>query len=116
LPQTATVPVSRDEMLAKIRSNIERFGHHIYVVAGKQSPRFAYTIGVSATKGAELILAGAAIYYKEDVLDILNTLPSMTTPGLVDGASMEVGSLGRFSLRKVDPSWAGELILGALDY
>ncbi|MGB6387419.1 MAG: hypothetical protein WBE45_20310 [Terriglobales bacterium] len=47
--------------LNRIRENIARSGHHIYVVSGGATPRFVYTI-VSESIGVELILAGAILY------------------------------------------------------
>ena len=53
----------RERALEVIRENIACSGHHTYVVsAGGQTPRFAYTIGVSESIGVELILAGAIFY------------------------------------------------------
>ncbi len=50
----------RKQALDRIRENIAREGHHIYLVSGgAATPRFAYTIGVSESIGVELILAGA---------------------------------------------------------
>jgi hypothetical protein len=112
MPGSAT----RDGMLRKIQSNIERFGHHVYLIVGKQSPRFAYTIGVSPPKGAELVLAGAATYSDEEVKQILDAAASREAAHLVSGSSIEVDALGAFSLRKVDGSWAAVLIRGAIDY
>jgi Domain of unknown function (DUF4262) len=106
--------ISREAMRERIRSNIEKHGYHLYLIAGKQVPRFAYTIGVSPAKGSELILAGAAIYSNEDLNKIIEDLVSL--PNLAAGSSMEIDSLGTFLLRKVDGSWSGLLALGALDY
>ena len=49
----------KKQALDDIRENIARSGHHIYVVSGGQTPRFAYTIGVNESIGVELILSGA---------------------------------------------------------
>ena len=47
----------RKQALDQIRGNIARGGHHVYVVSGGATPRFAYTIGISGAIGFELILA-----------------------------------------------------------
>jgi len=110
--------ITRDAMLEKIRSNIKRYGHHVYLVVGKRSPRFAYTIGVSPVKGAEVVLAGAATYSNEDVKRIIDAVVSTESSALVEGFSMEVASpgLGKITLRRVDSSWAKIMMRGALDY
>lgn len=110
--------VTRDVMLERIRSNIARFGHHVYMVAGKQSPRFAYTIGVSPVKGAELVLAGATIYSNEEVKQVIDAIASNEAANMGGRQLMKVNALnlGVFSLREVDGSWAPILIRGALDY
>jgi hypothetical protein len=44
---------SRKEALSCIRDNITRSGHHIYLVSGGATPRFAYTTGVHESIGVE---------------------------------------------------------------
>jgi hypothetical protein len=67
----------RERALEVIRENIACSGHHTYVVsAGGQTPRFAYTIGVSESIGVELILAGAIFYMKDDLVTIINEIPA----------------------------------------
>ena len=59
--------------LADIRENIARSGLHIYFwFRVARLHRFAYTIGLSESIGAELILAGAIFYMKDDVRKIVN--------------------------------------------
>jgi hypothetical protein len=98
-----------------IRENIARNGHHIYVVSGGATPRFAYTIGVSESVGVELILAGAIFYMKDDVLKIINDVATQSK-AQHDREVFKVIGLGSFTLRKVHVSWATEFMLGALDY
>jgi hypothetical protein len=107
--------VKRKATLNQIRENITRSGHHIYVVSGGATPRFAYTIGISESIGIELILAGAVFYMKDEVLRIINDIAGhlKTQP---DRRVFEVTELGSFILRKVDGSWATEFMLGAFDY
>ncbi|MCK4743626.1 MAG: DUF4262 domain-containing protein [Sulfuriflexus sp.] len=104
-------------MTEEIRSNIANTGHHIYLIMGGSTPRFAYTIGVSKVVGFELILAGAAFYSDDDVSNIINaiTVKIRSTNNWPD-LKIEVESLGSFSLRKVDPSWGRKLMLGVLDF
>ena len=102
-------------MLAKIRTNIKRCGYHVYIIAGKQAPRFAYTIGVSPRVGAEIVLAGAAIYTNSEVKQIIDAMVARPA-NLTDGAQVDAGHLGCFTIRKVAPSWATHLVLGAIDY
>ena len=45
----------RQQALNNIADNIAKFGHHTYVVMAGNDPRFAYTIGISASLGFELI-------------------------------------------------------------
>jgi len=103
--------------LAQIQSNVARYGHHIYLIPAETVPRFAYTIGISANKGAELILAGASFYSAEEVTHIINTVAA-NFPSQADWRKLtfQVESLGTFSLRKTELSWTNELLLGALDY
>ena len=101
--------------LDRIRENIARSGHHVYVVSGGATPRFAYTIGVSESIGVELILAGAIFYMKDDVLKIINDVATQSK-AQHDREVFEVIGLGSFTLRKVHVSWATEVMLGALDY
>jgi hypothetical protein len=108
--------VSRDSMLERIRSNIERYGFHLYVIAGGQAPRFAYTIGAGPTKGAELILAGAALYSQQEVAKIIEAILSRMPRLSSDGSAVEIGALGSFSFGEVDSSWASTMALGAIDY
>lgn len=108
--------IARDETLARIRSNIERFGHHVHLITGARAPRFAYTIGLSPSSGAELILAGATFYSVEEVKRILDSLVARGAVNLLPGATVNIDSLGAFALRSVHQSWAIELILGAVDY
>lgn len=104
--------------LEKIRENIARTGCHIYVVAGAAAtPRYAYTIGVSESIGAELILAGSSFYVNDDVAPILNAIAAQLNPQLDwEAMKFEVAEQGSFILRKAHSSWATEFMRGALDY
>jgi hypothetical protein len=106
----------RERALEVIRENIVRSGHHIYVVSSAgQTPRFAYTIGVTESVGVELILAGAIFYMKDDVVKIINEiLPQMKAQPACE--VFRVDGQGSFTLREVHSSWAQELLLGAFDH
>jgi hypothetical protein len=107
----------RAAALELIRSNIDRFGCHVYLVTAEAIPRFAYTIGVRETVGAELILAGASFYSAEQVKLILNEAarlaPSASSPQQL---SFQLESIGSFSICDVHSTWARALMLGAADY
>src|SRR5579864_1023121 len=106
----------RKEALDRIRENIARSGHHIYVVSrGAAIPRFAYTIVVSESIGVELILAGAIFYMFKDVMQIVDNIAAHLKTHR-DQESFEITDLGLFTLRKVHGSWAAKLMLGAFDY
>lgn len=110
-------PAKRRRALEHIRENIEKFGHHVYVIAKGVSPRFAYTIGLSQSNGFELVLCGAAYYSIDEIPDIVNAVAKEFRDA-VDPLSIqiEVPEMGRFTLREVHSSWTQELLLGALDY
>ncbi|HEY4118456.1 MAG TPA: DUF4262 domain-containing protein [Byssovorax sp.] len=102
--------------LAAIARNIAQHGHHVYVVSGSASPRFAYTVGLVETLGHELVLAGAAPYSADQVHRALNEIAAHLGAGAARDAPVDLGPLGTFSLRGVSDAWVRELMLGALDY
>jgi hypothetical protein len=105
----------RKRALDEIRENISRSGQHIYYVFSETSPRFAYTIGVSESVGVELILAGAVFYKRDDVAKIIGDTAAHLRASH-DRELVEIAELGSFTLRKVDGSWARQLMLGVFDY
>jgi len=105
----------RKRALEDIRENIARYGHHVYMVIDDVTPRFAYTIGLSESVGAELILAGAVFYMKDDVLQIIKAIAS-ELKAAPERRTFEVAGQGSFSLRQAHGTWAAEFILGAFDY
>jgi Domain of unknown function (DUF4262) len=108
---------NKDAALELIRSNLAKYGHHIYVVSGAPLPRFAYTIGLSKPLGAELILAGASTFFAQDVTAILNECAkALRTRPSTKQACFNLGARGSFSIGSVDPSWANALMLGARDF
>jgi Domain of unknown function (DUF4262) len=115
--------LDRKKALALIKRNIEEYGFHIYIVSAGSSPRFAYTIGLRESLGAELVLAGGFFYEKSDqILEILHSIRKQLAsgvkgkPGPVWQSEFVVPELGKFALRKAHASWARSLLLGALDY
>src|SRR6516165_1851245 len=105
----------KKQALDRIRENIARTGQHVYVISGGETPRFAYTIGLSESVGVELILAGAVFYMKDEVLQIIEAIASELKTAH-ERRTFEVTGLGSFSLRQVHATWAAEFILGAFDY
>jgi hypothetical protein len=105
----------RTAALELIRSNIEKSGYHVYLVAQRVVPRFAYTIGLSRRVGAEIVLAGAIYYMAEEVLSIISAAADALE---ADRARRDfaIDGLGRFSLRDAHESWTGTMMIGALDY
>src|ERR1700760_3294739 len=93
----------------RIRKNIAQSERHIYVVAGGQTPRFAYTIGVSESVGVELILAGAIFYMKDEAVKILNEVAAQLGSHR-NREPFELVGMGSFTLRKVHSSWASEIM------
>jgi hypothetical protein len=105
----------RKQALEDIRENITRNGLHVYLVFGGSTPRFAYTIGLSESIGAELILSGAVFYMKDDVLQIIKGIAAQLKIDR-DREVFEITGLGSFALRRAHSSWATEFMLGAFDY
>lgn len=112
--------LERARALELIKRNIEKSGFHIYLVeGGSPTPRFAYTIGLRESLGAELVLAGALYYDKDEVLEIIRSvrkrlLKGKTRPGWKP--DIDLDRLGSFRLRKSHRSWTRSLLLGALDF
>lgn len=101
-----------------IRYNIDKHGHHVYVVSGGSPlPRFAYTIGLRDLLGVELIIAGASVFLADEVGFIFDEVATQLKG--VSGAKeaeIAISGLGVFSLRDAHPSWSDQLVLGALDF
>lgn len=105
----------RDAALERIRSNIAKHGHHVYVVAGGGPlPRFAYTIGVSEKWGIELLFAGASFFTTDEATSILNEIAR--SPDIRSSERFEINGLGSFSLRAADSTWTAPLLLGLHDF
>src|SRR5262245_13903427 len=108
---------NKSSWLDLIRANIAKFGHHITLVGSREIPRFAYTIGVNRIIGAELIFAGGTFYSAEEGCQIINgSGKNLVTASSPNRLNVALDALGSFSLRQADPSWFGELMLGAFDF
>jgi hypothetical protein len=107
----------RLKALSEIRKQIAQHGFHTYVVTGGGYPHFGYTIGLTESLGAELILAGSYFYRLDDVSKVIqNVRDTLSPPVDWNAARAETESWGTFSVRKVETSWAAALMLGAFDY
>jgi hypothetical protein len=106
----------RDKALATIRRNIKRDGFHIYQVMEGSSPRYAYTIGLTESHGAELVLAGSVIFDTDEVVDILHTVRRKWKGTAEKAKKHAVKGCGAFTLRTAHPTWVTRLALGARDY
>jgi hypothetical protein len=108
----------RRQFLDLIQSNIDKFGYHVTIVNSKIEPRYAYTIGLNSSFKFELIFAGGIYYFQEELFQILNGIvEALKLNKNINGIqNIEVGSLGVFSLAKVDLSWSKLMMLGVFDY
>lgn len=73
---------NKEEWLKLIASNIEQSGHHITMVKGGTCPRFAYTIGLSASVSIELVFAGGIELMADEVMVVLNQVSQHLREGL----------------------------------
>ena len=108
----------RETAIAKIRENIRRHGHHIYIVSpSRQTPRFAYTIGLRDNLGYELVLAGATIFSAEQTSTIVNEIArKLCGNEMSEKEVTAVGSFGSFDLREAALSWVQLMLKGATDF
>jgi hypothetical protein len=109
--------IERPELFKRISSDIERVGYHLTLVAGNILPRFAYTIGGINTFGSELIFAGGELYSRYDLSNIFSHAFDELKRGVQwKDVSIDLGSLGTFSLSLVHRSWCKLLALDAFDF
>ena len=107
----------RLKVLSEIREHIAQHGFHTYVVTGGGDPHFGYTIGLTESLGAELILAGTYFYRLDDVSKVIKAVKGdLLLPIAWDNIRVASKSWGTFSFRKVLTGWASALMLGAFDY
>jgi uncharacterized protein DUF4262 len=108
---------NRQKALNEIRQHIAEHGFHTYVVTGGGYPHFGYTIGLTESLGAELILAGTYFYRLDDVSKVIKSIAGkLSAPVAWARTSIDVDSWGSFSFRHVHMSWAKALMLGTFDY
>ena len=87
----------------------------IRVVAVQQGtvPPYAYTDGVTALAGCELVCAGALRYDVHQVDQILRACAEdLARRSSQDGTMVKVEGLGTFALGTVEPDWAEALLVG----
>jgi Domain of unknown function (DUF4262) len=107
----------KQNAINEIRRNIAKHGFHTYFVTGGGAPHYAYTIGLSESLGAELILAGAYYYDVDEVSIIIkNVAGKLRSAHTGQIQQMEAGVPGTFTLGKVDESWEKRLMAGVFDY
>lgn len=113
----------RKEALNEIRKNIAEYGYHTYTVVGAAYPQFGYTIGLTESLGAELVLAGGYFYLVDEVSEIIDGIASklrqdrkLRKPVSWERRRIKCAPKGTFSLRSVHMTWAKELMLGVFDY
>jgi len=106
----------RASALERIASNIREYGYHAYHVSGGPLPRFAYTIGLRESMGAELLLGGVTFYTLDEVKEIIESIYEQSRARGKLESPLRVEGLGTFTLRPVHASWVSELMLGATDY
>jgi hypothetical protein len=110
--------LNREQANSQIAKNIGSHGYHFYIIAGGAVPRYAYTIGLSASPvSSELIFAGAYRYLAAEVEEILRVVVAhLLGSGERSSGGMDIGVLRTFSLRAVHKCWVDALAFGAMDY
>jgi Domain of unknown function (DUF4262) len=112
-----TTDLDRERVLNLIRQNIAQHGYHTYIVTGGGSPRYAYTIGLSKSFGAELLIAGAYFYLQDELPKIIDAVVAKLRRHIAwKEESVAVGQFGSFSFLGVHESWVTTMMLGALDF
>jgi hypothetical protein len=107
---------ARKAALLGIRKAIADSGFYAYTVVGGATPRWAYTIGLTETVGAEIILAGASFYGIDDGQQLIDELVQRLRHRTAFDSSVHVDECGTFRFRRAHPSWIEPMALGALDY
>jgi len=103
------------EFLQIIRTNIDKTGYHLTLVNGGQNPDFSYSIGLTATFGFELIIAGGFNSIKENESIFSNIYQQLQSGSSVNSKFL-LPDNEVFYLGKVDSSWCEKLMLGVYDY
>jgi hypothetical protein len=102
--------------LEEIAHNISTYGYHVYLVSEDAAPRFAYTIGLLDSFGAELVVAGCGVFKAKEVKRLLDQIAELLRHGASSDSRLDLGDLGSFRLRAACADWVGALLLGAADY
>lgn len=108
-----------EEWTKLIALNIEQWGLHITIVKGGSCPRFAYTIGLSASISIELVFAGGVEFMADDVMLVLNQVSEQLKKEKYDSFEemhLSIPDLGRFRLTKMHTSWSESMLLGVFDF
>ena len=107
----------RRAALDQIKQNIDQNGFHTYVVTGGGNPHYVYSIGLSGSVGAEVIIAGAYFYLLDELPKIIKSVADeLGSSASWQSQKVDLEPWGVFSLRKVHKSWGATLLLGALDF
>lgn len=108
--------IEKQQALSRIRSNIDRYGFHLYVVTGGKAPRYAYTVGLFQKFGVELIFAGGYYFSLDEVRVIFRSaVAELLKENIPRVDGFESADFGYFSLKAVDSSWSELMLLGAFD-
>ncbi|TWU07808.1 DUF4262 domain-containing protein [Stieleria varia] len=104
----------RDTAIQAIRDNIHKHGFHIYFLAADSTPRCLYTIGLSEKIGHELAFLGGAYFDDDQAAEIVTQIAE----SLIHEPSDEIAIVdyGEFSIRDVDETWHGLILMGIADY
>jgi hypothetical protein len=109
--------MNRERFLEQIREHIAEAGHHVTMVTGGSTPRFAYTIGLSEAGLPEVVLAGAASLSADAAFQVIEAAAArLRGEGPDEDEALDVPDVGSFTFAPVHVSWKDELLLGALDY
>src|SRR5260370_25442301 len=103
----------RQRVIKETGEHISKFGFHIYVVTGGGDPHFGYTIGLTESLGAELILPGTYFYELADVSKVIESIIGKLAPPVPWDVSVDAPPWGTFSFRPVPMSCATARMLGA---
>lgn len=111
--------MSKNEWMSMIATNIEQSGQHITIVQAGTCPRFAYTIGLYATRSIELVFAGGIELMADDVMMVMNQVSESVRnePNeALEAMRLSVSDLGQFRLVKMHTSWTESMVLGVFDF
>lgn len=105
----------KDSVRQAISDNIRRSGYHVVVVSGGATPRWAYTIGLSETKGRELLFAGGVSCLKDEMLELISAVAKSAVDLDACLGATEVPPL-LVDVVRVDPTWSDRLMIGVKGY